>query len=311
MKVFFAIFIFTISTAYAGTCSTTTRTNYSAGQTLTSSALNADFNQLVTKVNALDGGCVTDGTIESTAFDSSLDALKNGIHQGCQLSYADANTISVGKCILSVNGTFVKTIVANTVTWGCAGCSSEIASTLYYVYAKSGSSGATLNLLISTTAPNADGYDGSGNKALGKFYENSGSNIDQYSIESWANNVFVKSNSKNSTPGATREVDSFKFVFGGSAVAACTVNGACAYLSQFGDAVTKVERTAAGSYTITFKRSYVLLHCSWIPIASVNGLPGFNSILSLGSTLDITTIGDNGSAISQQDSKALVDCTGY
>jgi hypothetical protein len=66
------ILLFLISlNLYAATCTTTTRTNYTSSQVLSSSALNADFNQLVTKANAFDGGCVTDQTLELSALKDS------------------------------------------------------------------------------------------------------------------------------------------------------------------------------------------------------------------------------------------------
>ena len=144
----FAIFSFNL---LAANCTQTTRSNYNALQVLKASDLNADFNQLVNKANAMDGGCISDGTLEATALNSTEFAtVTNGIHQGCPLIFVDENTIGVGKCILSVNGNLVKTTVQNNVTWGCAGCSAETDSAQYYVYAKANSLATSLNLLIST-----------------------------------------------------------------------------------------------------------------------------------------------------------------
>lgn len=188
---FIALCIWSLN-SFAGTCTNTTRTNYVTNQVLTSSALNADFNQLVAKTNSLDGGCVTDGTLELAAINSSeWSAPLNGIHQGCKVSYSNSNTLSIGKCIASVNGLFVKTTASNNVTWGCSGCSSETATTTYYIFIKTGSTGTTLNGLISTVAPNEDGYDNSGNKVIARFYNNASSDIDQYSIDQWNTNRFV------------------------------------------------------------------------------------------------------------------------
>ena len=109
---------------YAATCTTTTRTNYTTGQILTAGALNADLNQLVTKANAFDGGCVTDGTVEFAALNSTdFASIINGVQQGCKVDFSDSNTLSVGKCIATVNGFSIRTTVANTVTWGCTSCS--------------------------------------------------------------------------------------------------------------------------------------------------------------------------------------------
>lgn len=301
MKILTILFFLASLNAFGATCTTTTRTNYSSGQTLTSAALNADFNQLVTKVNSLDGGCVTDNTIEASALNSTdFAAVKNGIHQGCALAYSDANTISVGKCILSVNGNFVKTALANTVTWGCSGCSSELASTTYYVYAKSGSSGTTLNLLISSTAPDADGYDGSGNKVLGMFFNNSSSAIQ--SVYSWGSSHFEST----STP-----VETFSFYYsGGGAFNACS-SGECA-LVKVGNYVTSVTRTSLANYDILFGKTYTAVNCLAQIIAS-DGFPG--RIEGVGKATNSNTLSIATSLAASPytglDSSGIISCWGY
>lgn len=187
-----ALLLFTLSfSAMGATCTATSRNNYVTNQILTSSALNADFNQLVTLANAFDGGCVTAGTLESDALNTTQFApMLKGIKEGCKVSYSSATQVSIGKCLAAVNGNFVTTTVATTVAFGCTSCSSEVASTVYYVYIATGSTGTTLTPLILTTAPNEDGYDNSGNKVLAKFYNNASSNIDQYSIYQWIVNGF-------------------------------------------------------------------------------------------------------------------------
>jgi hypothetical protein len=192
MKILFLILsLFTLE-AFAGTCTSTTRNNYSTNQVLTSSALNNDFNQIVTKVNAFDGGCVTAGTLEYDALNTTQFApILKAIKEGCKVSYSNASTISIGKCFASVNNNFVSTTVATTASFGCTSCSAEVSSTTYYVYISTGSTGTTLTPLISTTAPNEDGYDNSGNKVLARFYNNASSDIDQYSIDQWHVNSFI------------------------------------------------------------------------------------------------------------------------
>jgi len=191
-NLFIALFLYVVVVnSYAATCTTYSRTNYTTNQVLTSSSLNSDFNNLVTRTNAFDGGCVSDGTLEIEAVSSSeWGAMLKGIQLGCKTSYSDTNTLSVGKCISSVNGSFVETTAANTVTWGCGSCSAEATGTTYYLYAKNGSASTTLNLLISSTGPNEDGYDNSSNKVLSRFYNNTTGYIDQYSIDQWAINKF-------------------------------------------------------------------------------------------------------------------------
>ncbi len=307
MKIFLPLIFFILSSAYGATCTNTTRSNYTSNQVLTSSALNADFNQLVTKANALDGGCVTDGTLEYTALDSSLDAVKNGIQQGCVLSYVDANTVSVGRCMASVNGTFIKTIINTNVTWGCTSCSSETSSTLYYVYAKTGSIGTTLNLLISTVAPNNDGYDVTGNKVLGRFYNNSSSAIDQQQIYSWQINSFHNTS-------VVSGFDSFTFEYGAALLSVCPLTAApCAYLDQLGSYVTSISGTGgAGVYTILFAKTYTKIKCTANVMTALATPGAVTGSASGAATASITLRTHNiGSPWAEAATYGTVHCEGY
>lgn len=194
MKIFILFFLLFLSaTVFGATCTTTSRNNYVTNQVLTSSGLNTDFNQLVTKVNAFDGGCVTTGTLEYDALNTTQFApLLKGVKEGCKVSYSNASTLSVGKCLAAVNGNFVYTTGATTVSFGCTSCSSETTSTTYYVYIATGSSATTLNLLILTTAPNEDGYDNSGNRVLAKVFNNASSDLDSNKIRQWVGNSFLR-----------------------------------------------------------------------------------------------------------------------
>lgn len=184
------ILIFSFS-AWSATCTNTTRNNYTTNQVLTSSALNTDFNQLVTKANAFDGGCVTAGTLESDALNTTQFApLLKGIKEGCKVSYSSASQLSIGKCLAAVNGAFVSTTTPTTVAFGCTSCSSETAATPYYVYISTGSTGTTLTPLILSTAPNEDGYDNSGNKVLASFYNDASSDISSHQLYQWKVNSF-------------------------------------------------------------------------------------------------------------------------
>jgi len=125
------------SISFAGTCTALTRTNYSSFQVLGSAQLNTDFNNILTKINAADGGCITDGTLEFAALNATeFSAVSNGIQEGCPLNFIDSNTVAVDKCIATVNGKNIRTTVATNVTWGCSGCSTETAGTVFYVYTK-------------------------------------------------------------------------------------------------------------------------------------------------------------------------------
>jgi len=165
--------------AFAATCTPISRSNVSANAVLTSTEYNNSLNTAYSAINSFDGGCLAAGSIDDEdSFSSSVfGAMLNGVKEGCVVSNTDTNTLSIGKCMIAVNGAFVKTTTATTRTWGESGDAAEAASTVYYLYAKTGSSGTTLIPLISTTAPNADGYDNSGNRILASFVNDFSSNI--------------------------------------------------------------------------------------------------------------------------------------
>lgn len=178
-------------------CTSISRTNSSALSVLTSTKYNSDLNTVYTAVNAFDGGCITDGTLESTALNTSDFApLLKGLKEGCKVQYSNASTINISECLASVNGNFVTTTTNTSASFGCTGCSAEVATTSYYVYIQTGSSGSTLTPLILTGAPNDDGYDGSGNKVLGRFFNNTASDISATSIDQWNSNQFIPTNIK-------------------------------------------------------------------------------------------------------------------
>jgi len=172
------IFLLLSFKLYAGTCTSVSRTDLAANATLTSSEYNTSLNTIYTAHNAFDGGCVTDGTLEKGALLSTdFSPLFKGITRGC-MTYGDsASTLSIEKCLLSVNTNFVATTGETAVNWTHLDTGSEAASTLYYVYASSASTGSTLTPIISTTKWNDDGYDSSNNKAMAVFYNNGSANI--------------------------------------------------------------------------------------------------------------------------------------
>lgn len=182
------ILMISIPRGESATCTSVSRTNASANSVLTSTRYNADLNTIYGAANALDGGCITDATLEATALNATdFTTLLNGITQGCKVTRTDANTLSVDRCIASVNGYFIKTTSATTVTWGCSGCSAESSATntVYYLYIATGSTGSTLTLKILTGAPNADGYDSNGNRVLARFINNVANDIPAVSVENY------------------------------------------------------------------------------------------------------------------------------
>lgn len=170
-----------------------TRTNFSPNTVLTASDLNSQFNTAYTAINAeVDGDCITDDTVTLAKLNAAeLAPILNGIQRGCAVEYDSVSAVNVDDCVLTIGGSSISTTSATNVAFGCGSCSAETSSTFYYVYALTTSTGSTLNLTISTTAPDSNGLDGSGNIVLGRFYNNASSNIDQYSIDQFKVNGFV------------------------------------------------------------------------------------------------------------------------
>lgn len=197
MKFLILAFLFSFK-LFAGTCTGISRTNYTFGQVLSSSSLNTNLNTVYGAVNAFDGGCITDNTLELAAINTTeWEVPLRAIQAGCTVAYSSASTVSIGKCYASVNGLWVAKSTATTVTMGCTNCSSEVSSTTYYIYISTGSSGSTLTPLILTSAPGVDGYDSSGNKVVARIYNNASSDIDQYSIDQWVVNRFIPTNTSD------------------------------------------------------------------------------------------------------------------
>lgn len=181
-----------LQNAEAATCTSISRSTFGSGTVLTSSELNTQFNTVYNAANALDAGCLTVGTLESDALNTAdFQPVLNSIQSGCKVSFSSATEVSISKCSASIGDNFLNKTTATVAAFGCTDCSAEAASTAFYVYIKTGSTGTTLTPLILTGAPNADGYDGSGNKVIGRFFNDNASNINTYSIDQWAVNKFV------------------------------------------------------------------------------------------------------------------------
>lgn len=256
MKTILFLFIFILPGVAWATCtSPISRTNNSANSVLTSTKYNSDLNTVYAHVNDLDGDCLADGSVESTKLDTTtLAPLVKGVKEGCFATRSDANTISIDKCLIAVNGNLIEKTTSTTITWGCGGCSSEVASTTYYVYATSAS---TLTLLISTSAPDAYGYSGT-SRALARFYNNASSDIDTASVRTWVSVGFIPTySSVNSSPGVSQP-KTCRGSYGGAgsltSQTACTTGTCTEYydtcqLASTGDMSTTY--VGAGNYTVT------------------------------------------------------------
>ena len=179
--------------APGGTCSTISRSAYTTGQVLTSTSLNSQLNAIYAPFNsasgAADGGCIADGTLEDGALNTTDFAVPlNAIQQGCKVEYVSASQINIDKCRASVNGNWVVTTATTSLSMGCGSCDVETASDEYWVYILTGSVGSTLNAAFKTTAPNDDGYNGSGDLALGRIWNDGASDIASDGITQWHKN---------------------------------------------------------------------------------------------------------------------------
>lgn len=194
MKIFILLLMVLISkNVYSGDCTSISRTNNSANTVLTSTKYNADHNTAYTAINSADGGCIQDGTLEDGALNSTdFAVILNTPILGCEVTRSDAATISVAPCKAAVNGTYVNTATSTNVSWGCTSCASEATGTEYYIYLKTGATGTEIgdDLLISTTAPNDNGYDSSDNRMLGKFFNNSDGDVATTTVQYHVNKEF-------------------------------------------------------------------------------------------------------------------------
>jgi len=183
--------LFSVFNIYAatGTCTSVTRTDYVTNQVLTSTALNGDFNGILTNggathgLNNFDGGCTVTGSLEPGAMNTSWGPVQSGIREGCRLSIAGHAELTIGKCMISVDSNLIKTTsdTAFTDPFACSGCASESTDQIYYVYATSASS---LTPKTSTTVPGNDGFNGT-DRVIGSFYNDATGNIATYTVDEW------------------------------------------------------------------------------------------------------------------------------
>jgi hypothetical protein len=192
----FFIFIFTalafsyFSTSEAGTCSSISRSSFGSNTILTSAELNSQFSTVYSATNDLDAGCLTDGTLEASALNTSdFQPILNNVVGGCLVSRSSVSAVSISPCSMSVNGNMVYKTGATVVSMGCGDCSAETASTTYYVYVKGDSTGTTLNAFLSTSAPDTLGNSGTA-RVIARIRNDSSSNIIEYGIDQWKVNSF-------------------------------------------------------------------------------------------------------------------------
>lgn len=185
----FLLAVFFYTEVYGAACTSISRTNNSSNSVLTSTKYNNDHNTSYTAINdIIDANCtIGKASLTASDFAAPWDSFKDG----CEVTWSDNATLLIGPCRLAVDGEWVNTTTSTSVTWGCTDCASEVNTSVFYLYAKDGSTGTTLTPLISSTAPTDNhGEDGSNNKALAKFYNNGSGNIENTSIMQWNENGF-------------------------------------------------------------------------------------------------------------------------
>jgi len=299
MKLFLLFLLVFLSVeSFSATCTPITRTNAGANSVLTSSKYNTDLNTAYTAINAADGGCIADGSVELGALNTTdFYTLFNGVKQGCEVTRSNSNTLSVGRCLLTVNGGLVNTAAATTQTWGCSGCSSELASTNYYLYAATTSASSTLNLLILTGAPNANGLDGSGNKVLAKFHNNSSSDILE-AVQNWTEWGFPKIDNSG---GSAAWVESCLITNGGTA-AIDAGSGLC------GNWLTSVNRSGAGVIDVVFKNEFFALEAECVCTVAQSG--SFLCSISSPTATGLTVVTTTSSTGATSDKSVILTCVG-
>ena len=188
LVLFLALLVLLFVGDASATCSSPiSRTNNAANSVLTSSKYNTDINTVYNHANDLDGDCITAGTIPDTALDTTnLGPQFNAIHQGFKCSRSDASTIGISKGWITVNGNNITTSSSTSIQFGCTGCSAEATATAYYVALKTGT---VEDPVITTTAPDDNGYQGT-SKYLCKFYNDGDGDIASGSIGQWVVNAF-------------------------------------------------------------------------------------------------------------------------
>ena len=171
---------------WAGTCTSISRTANAANSVLTSTKYNLDHSTSYAAINAADGGCINTGSLEKDALNTTdFQVVQSAPKTGCALNYHNASTVRVGPCRIAIDNDYTVTTTGSTVAFGCSGCSAEVATTSYYVYATTASATNSLDLLISTSAPADDGYSGT-SRVIGKFFNQGNSDISTSDVVSYA-----------------------------------------------------------------------------------------------------------------------------
>lgn len=161
--------IFSIN-LYGGTCSSISRTDFVDGNILSASDLNTQFGTAYSAVNAADGGCITDGTLELGALGTSeFSPQLKGIRKGCIVKETATSSFEISACLATVNGKNVDKTATTSVTYANLDTGSMATSTTYYIFINSSSTGSTLTPKISATAPDALGYNATNDLLLARF----------------------------------------------------------------------------------------------------------------------------------------------
>jgi hypothetical protein len=214
-------FIFVSNIVNAGTCTAISRTEFVDGNTLSASDLNTQFGTAYSSINAADGGCIIDGSVELAALGTTeFSPQLKGIRRGCIVDRTATSSMLISKCLATVNNLNVATATSTSVTYANLDAGSIATGTSYYVYISTGSTGTTLTPKISATAPDDTGYNTSGDMFLAKFITNPVGEIQEgsvYNFDGVGYNLNKGSGVERYYIGLSGEIESF----GGGYIQSC------------------------------------------------------------------------------------------
>lgn len=273
--------------AFAGSCTSITRSNLVDGNILSASDLNTQFGTAYSSINNADGGCIVDGSLELSALNTGdFNAQLKGVKRGCAVKKVATSSFTIGECIASVNNLNVGTVATTSVTYANLDTGTMATASSYYVYIKSGSTGVVLTPKISLTPPNGDGYNALGDMVLARFQTNTTSvTTREGSIYQWIDNSYKHEQ---------RVVEYFE------------VDGSTGNITNArGGAVIETSRVTTGSYTYTGNTNYYdSIECDANPRGGLIIVPAPNFAWT---DVGVVAIYDNDGNLT--DSNFLLTCT--
>jgi hypothetical protein len=219
MKMIQLLILFIISFSmdlWAGTCSSISRTANAANSVLTSTKYNLDHSTSYGAINQADGGCLVSGSVEKDSLNTTdFQVLQSAPKTGCRVTYLNASSVNVGPCRIAIDNDYTVTATNSSVAFACSGCSAEVTSASYFVYATTASATSSLDLLISTAVPDSNGYSGT-SRVLGRFHNQGNGDISTSDVVSFGvyslepQTVFLKDIKAVNTAGGSATAGSWE-----------------------------------------------------------------------------------------------------